>query len=470
MHVVIVGNGVAGMEVALTLRQREAKWRITIVSEESDHFFSRTALMYVLSGQMRHSDIEPLERGTYERLGIERVRARAIGVDPEAHLVRLAGGLPPLEYDRLVLAVGSRPRPAPFWKGYDTLEGIGHFVTLQDLTWLEDEMHGAIGVDTPPRPEAHLAYTTPDSPYQLRPAGNKARGRKASQPVVIGGGLIGIEVIETMLTAGLKPAFLIRDESFWPIAINKDESAWIADRLRHHGVDVRLEHNVQHFDDDGTGNVGAVVTDKGTLDADLVVIAIGVVPNTAWLGDSGIDVDKGGGILVDAQLRASVPDVYACGDCASVEWFNGWVRPQQLWYTGRDQGRVVGANLAGEQRPYGRSTWYNSAKLIDIEYTTVGLVNMRVEGEENWYIKETGAVRSTTRLVTKDDRIIGFNFLGRRWDHEPLVRWIDERRRIDWVVEHLNEARFDTEFVPPLDIVGRLPADLRARLSTLPSS
>ncbi len=81
MRIVIIGNGVAGMEAALAVREREPGWDITIISEESDHFFSRTALMWVFSGQMSHRDIEPLERDVYERLGFRRVRARATGVD-----------------------------------------------------------------------------------------------------------------------------------------------------------------------------------------------------------------------------------------------------------------------------------------------------------------------------------------------------------------------------------------------------
>ncbi|MBW2720022.1 MAG: FAD-dependent oxidoreductase [Deltaproteobacteria bacterium] len=124
MRIVIIGNGVAGMEAALAVRNREPSWDITLVSEESDHFFSRTALMWVFSGQMSHRDIEPLERDAYERLGFRRVRARAIGVDTE----RVA-------YDRLLIASGSRPRPGP-WPGSEA-RGVGHFVTLQDLDWYE---------------------------------------------------------------------------------------------------------------------------------------------------------------------------------------------------------------------------------------------------------------------------------------------------------------------------------------------
>ena len=91
MRVVIVGNGVAGIEAAITVRARDAAAEITVVSEESDHFFSRTALMYVLSGQLRHRDIEPFERDAYARQRLTRVRARAIGLDTSARRLLLGG-------------------------------------------------------------------------------------------------------------------------------------------------------------------------------------------------------------------------------------------------------------------------------------------------------------------------------------------------------------------------------------------
>ncbi len=450
MHIVIVGNGVAGTEAALELRRRDPDARITLVSEESDHFFSRTALMYVAIGQLAHKDIEPLERDVYQRLRFERVRARATSVDLAARRLHLAGGLPDLAYDKLLLATGSRPRPAP-WEGADALVGLGHMVTLQDLHWLTRELHGDEGFDQPERPWAHLEASVDDSPYRRRPTAREVRGTPPTQPVVIGGGLIGIEAIEVMVALGLRPTFLIREDSFWPIALDEAEAAWVAEALRHHGVDVRLGHEITAVQGDDRGCVSRVDTDKGPVDTDLLLVAIGVVPQTGWLRGSGLELDeRSGGIVVDGQLRTSDPDVYAAGDCAAVRWFNGWVRPEQLWYTGRDQGRVVAATLLGSKAHYARGTWYNSAKLMDIEYTTAGLVNMKVEGEESWRFEERGRVRSSTRLVHQDGRLIGFNALGRRWDHSRIVRWIDERRPLAWVKAHLNEARFDTEFVPPL--------------------
>lgn len=437
----------------MAVRNREPGWDITLISEESDHFFSRTALMWVFSGQMSHRDIEPLERDAYDRLGLTRVRARAVGVDKVNRRVSLAGSQSPVPYDRLLIACGSKPRAGP-WPGSDT-RGVGHFVTLQDLDWYEREVHGGPSPEgAPPRARAHLDATTPDSPYRFRDAAAEHRGRRARRPAVIGGGLIGIEAIEVAVAAGLRPHFFIREEWFWPIALDSRESHWISDRMRDHGVDVHLEHEIEAIEPGPDGNVAGVRTDQGRYEADSVVIAIGVIPNTDWLRQSHLDLDDRGGIVVDEGLRTSAPDVFAAGDCASVRWFDGSQRPEQLWYTARDQGRIAGRALVGDAVRYDRGTWYNSAKLMDIEYTTAGLVNWNLQGESSWFHEESGPVRSTTRIVVQDDRVVGFNMLGRRWDHTVLIRWIEERRSLGWVLRHLREAAFDTELVPPLRVEG----------------
>jgi NADPH-dependent 2,4-dienoyl-CoA reductase/sulfur reductase-like enzyme len=453
MRIVIIGNGVAGMEAALAARKREPSWEITLVSEESDHFFSRTALMWVFSGQMSHRDIEPLERDAYERMDFVRVRARATGIDAVNRRVALAGVHDPIPYDRLLIASGSRPRKGP-WPGSDT-RGVGHFVTMQDLAWYEQEVHGSASrAGGPPRPDAHTTASTEDSPYGFREVAAERRGRLARKPSVIGGGLIGIEAVEVAVAAGLRPHFFIREEWFWPIALEPREAQWISDRMAQHGVEVHLEHDVQAIEADAQGNVAAVQTNEGRYETDCVVVAIGVAPNTEWLAGSSIELDERGGIVVDEGLQTSAPDVFAAGDCASVRWFDGTRRPEQLWYTARDQGRVAGRRLLGDAPRYDRGTWYNSAKLMDIEYTTAGLVNWNLEREGNWFFEEKGRVRSTTRVVVQDDRVVGFNMLGRRWDHTVLVRWIEERRSLAWVLSNLKDAAFDTELVPPLKVPG----------------
>lgn len=461
MHVVIIGNGVAGIEAARRLRELEAQHgpppgadalQITVVSEESDHFFSRTALMWVHCGQLSHADTEPFERDLYQRLHLQRVRARVAHVDVTAKRLRFAGDAPELAYDKLLIASGSRPRPGP-WPGSESL-GVGSFVTHQDLAWYQEEVTGRVPEALPPRPFEHASTAPIDSPYRPRETAAKVRGRGARELAVIGGGLIGIEAVEVAVSHGLRPRFFIREEWFWPMAIDARESAWVAQRMGDHGVEVLIEHDVKALKEDGEGCVAQVCTDRGDYAAEAVVVAIGVVPNTGFLAGAALERDRSGGIVVDENLSTSAPDVFAAGDCASVLWKSGARRPEQLWYTGRDQGRAAAENLFGRPHAYRRQRIYNSAKLMDIEYTTAGEASRNVaDGREDisdWYFEETGQVRSTTRIVLEGDRVIGFNLLGRRWDHTVLLDWIEAGRTLDWVLQSLSSASFDTEFVPPL--------------------
>ena len=419
MHYVILGNGVCGMEAALLLREREADARITLVSDEHDHFFSRPALMYVFAGQTSLRDTEPYDRGLYERMRFERVRMRVASVDTAGHALVFQGAAR-VGYDKLLLAVGSRGRPAP-WPGSEG-PGVHYFVTLGDLEGLDRE------------------------------------AREGQRAVVIGGGLIGVEVAEILHDRGLPVTFVVRENWYFPLALDANEAQLVTEHMRHHGIDVRLGQNVEDILRGPEGRPRAVGLVGGEeVPADLVVAAIGVVPNTAFLAGSALNLSKGGAVEVDDALRASAPDVWAAGDCANVTWSDGSRRPEQLWYTARDQGRVAARSMLGDDVVYRRGTWYNSAKFFDLEWTTAGFVPVLLNWDNtpldpgpdvrSWFQRVPGRIVSQ-RVVVKGDRVIGFNFLGSRWDHEPLMQWIHERRNLTFVLEHLAEAQFDEEFMP----------------------
>ena len=172
---------------------------------------------------------------------------------------------------------------------------------------------------------------------------------------------------------------------------------------------------------------------------------------------------RAGAIEVDGSLKASAADVYAAGDCANVTWADGTRRPEQLWYTARDQGRVAAQAMLGDEVTYRRGTWYNSAKFFDIEWTTAGWVPTSLNWDDtplapgleirSWFQRIPGQFVSQ-RIVVKGERVVGFNMLGSRWDHEPLLQWIHERRSLAYVLDHLSEAQFDEEFMPKFRIMS----------------
>jgi len=447
MRVVIVGNGVAGIEAARAIRARDRASTITIVSDESRHFFARTALLYVLAGQQSMREIEPIERAHVDALGLEVVRGRAVGVDTGARTLRLDDGRA-LSYDALLVASGSRPRPLGI-PGEDTI-GVGTFVTLRDLAWLHEELHGVPLADV----DASAASAQATTAYTKRPSAWSRKGRAADRVVVVGGGLIGIECVEAALAAKKDTHFVVRDEWVWPMAIDAREGAFIGRALSAHGCHVHARAEVRSIGavegvvDSVTLSVGG---EQKTIGCDALVVAIGVEPNTEWLAGSPIERDARGGIVVDDRLATSIPGVFAAGDCASVPAPGGGHTVQQLWYTARDQGRVVGRAITGDaDARHTMGVFYNSAKLMDVEYTTVGRIGRSAPSSSEWFFEETGKVQSTVRIAHEAGAVVGVNVLGRRVDHTVLARFIEERRSPRDVVRRLGEARFDTEFVPPL--------------------
>lgn len=401
------------MNAAIKLRQFDDTAKITIISSESDHFFSRTALMYVVAGQLSEKCVEPYERDHYARMKFNRVRDRVSSIDPITRAIHLENA-EPIIFDKLLIASGSLGVKAP-WSGGE-LDGVGNFVTWQDMEWLMTEM------------------------------------KSAKKAIVVGGGLIGIEVAEILLKADIKVNMLVREDWFWPIALSSQESDLIIPHMESHGCQVHLKKSVKEIIGQN-GRVNAVRTEDGReLPCDLFVTTIGVTPQTSFLSNCGLELDERGGIVVDDNLFTGLPDIWAAGDCTSVVWFNGVRRPEQLWYTSRDQGRIAGVNMAGDNKIYKRGTFYNSAKFFDIEYTTAGYVNFKMEGEENWFYREPDSNRSLRITYLPDQTVIGFNMLGRRWDHRLLVNWVDEKRSLAWVKAHLKEALFDEEFMPKLEL------------------
>lgn len=409
---VIVGNGVAGIEAALRIRSRRSpeEARITVVSSETDYFFSRTALMYAYMDLMDRRDLEPYERNAYDKQQINLVRGHVIDIDATAGKASLDDGRY-LEFDKLLLAVGARPRMFP-WKGVDDArDGIVHFVTMQDLDACE-----------------RLTWSS-------------------EQAVVIGGGLIGIELVECLAHHGVDTTFLVREPWYWPMALGKEEGLLVAEHIREHGVDLRLEEEMVEALTDEDGRISGVLTDSDeTIPCQMLGVCVGVVANVEWLASTSTPVEVGRGIKVDRSFQTSLPNVWAAGDCCEIDI--GAERPltETIWYSAKLHGQLAAHSMLGDDIRYEPPLFYNSSKFMDIEYTTVGDVVNLPEGTRSLFRKHPDK-QITQRIVWNDDgEVIGFNMLGSRWNHTVLERWIHERRNWKWVRDHLRDAQFDVEF------------------------
>lgn len=413
MHIVIIGNGISGITAARFIR-KASDHRITVISAETDHFFSRTALMYIYMGHLTYEQTKPYEDSFWKKNRIDLVNAWVEAVDPAAKTVRLSKG-EIIGYDKLILATGSKPNKFD-WPGQD-LPGVQGLYSKQDLDNLE--------------------ANAPDN-------------RSCKRAVIVGGGLIGIELAEMLRTRDIPVTFLVREKSFWSGVLPEGESAMINEHIREHHIDLRLETNLVEILADDTGRARAVTTDQGeTIDCDLVGLTAGVTPNIGFLEGSGIETGKG--VLVNRYLKTNQPDVYAIGDCAEQREAIGKRRPvEAVWYTGRMMGEAIAQTVCGNRREYKPGHWFNSAKFLDIEYQTYGWVmsgKNRGPGERHFHWRHPDKKICLTLAYESETRhFLGVNTFGIRMRHEVFDAWLTEQRGIDAVVRDLREACFDPEF------------------------
>lgn len=418
MQVAIIGNGIAGITAAQRIRELQPDWKITVISGESRYHYSRPALMYIYMGHMRYADTKPYEDAHWSELRIDLVKDWVVGLDLERRQLRLhrggsasSSGSPTgaasLSFDRLLLATGSKPNRFG-WKGQD-LAGVQGLWDLMDLRTLEES------------------------------------SRRARRAVIVGGGLIGIELAEMLHSQGIEVTFLVREPSYWSNVLPAEESAMVNRVIRAHGFDLRLGTQLREIVDDGQGRAGAVITDQGErIACEIVGLTAGVSPNLDLVRGTPIETNRG--ILVDDHLRTSVADVFAAGDCAEIRAGDGTRGiVQQVWYTGKAQGEVAGDVMAGHGRAYSSALWYNSAKFLDLEYQVYGRVNMKVEGEQSLYWEHADGLHAL-RLVHVRGTLIGLDVMGLRYRHRVCETWIREERSVEYVLEHLREGNFDPEF------------------------
>jgi NAD(P)H-nitrite reductase large subunit len=407
-HIVIIGNGISGITAARNIRKRSND-NITVISAETDHFFSRTALMYIFMGHLKYENTKPYEDWFWKKNRIELVKDCVEKVDSESKklILRNRGNF---KYDILIIASGSKSNKFG-WPGQD-LKGVQGLYSFQDLELMEQNSKGI------------------------------------KHAVIVGGGLIGIEMAEMLLTRKIGVTILVRENEFWSNVLPIQEANLISRHVRSHHVDLRLNTELKEIQSDGNGKVKSIVTNKGeTIDCQFVGITVGVSPNIDFLKGSGIATKRG--VLVNEFLETNVPDVYALGDCVERKYdLPGRRNIEQVWYTGRMMGEVVAQTICGEKAKYEPGPWFNSAKFFDIEYQTYGNVwNELKSNEMEFYWEHTSGVKCVHVVWDKiTNQFLGINTFGIRMRHECFDKWLREKRSIDFVMEHLVEANFDPEF------------------------
>ena len=408
MHIAIIGNGISGITAARYIRKL-SDHKITVISSETDYFFSRTALMYIYMGHMRFEDTQPYESWFWEKNRIDLKKAYVKQINFSNKQLTFDSG-ENMSYDKLILATGSTPNKFG-WPGQN-LDAVHGLYSYQDLEAMEKYSSGL------------------------------------KRAVIVGGGLIGIEMAEMFHSRHIPVTFLVRENSFWNGVMPPEESAMINRHIVEHHIDLRLETELKEIIDDGNGKACAVMTNKGErIDCGFVGLTAGVHPNISFLKETELETQKG--IVVNEFLETNIPDVYAIGDCAQASNPLPGRRPvEAIWYTGRMMGENVAYNICKNKIAYDPGIWFNSAKFLDIEYQVYGNVQAKPpENHASVYWEHDDGKKSIRVIYDKNtNKVLGFNLMGVRFRHEVCEKWLKEKTNVEEVLQNLPLANFDPEF------------------------
>lgn len=412
MKYVIIGCGVAGIAAIEAIRSVDAAGEVVMIGDDPYGFYSRPGLAYYLTGELHDKALFPRTADDYRRMNFRYVKGRAGNILRDERALELDGQAS-LSYDRLLIATGAQAVPL-------NVPGADH--------------EGVLKLD-------HMQ----DAKQILKHA---RRGRAA---VVVGGGITALELVEGLVSRGMKVHYLLRGDRYWGSVLDEQESRIVEHRLREDGVKLHFNSEIAEV----TGREGHVngvrLADGKMLKCDLVAYAIGIRPRTGLANQAGLGVDRG--VLVNEYMQTDDPDIYAAGDVAQVyDPMTGQSVLDSLWGAARQQGYAAGLNMAGQKMPYVKPVPFNVTRLAGLTTTIIGmvggghnddLVGIARGDSETWrqlpdaIVAQTGFDVNNLRLLIGEKTLLGAVVMGDQKLSLPLERIVSEQVDISPIRERL---------------------------------
>lgn len=385
MNYVIIGNGTAAVGTIEGIRAVDQDGAITVISDEIYPVYGRPLISYLLLGKTTEEKMLRYRPADfYEKNGVKIMLGRTVTkIDPVAKTVLLEGG-ETVPYDKLCICTGSRPFVPPM-EGLDTVPHKTSFMTLDDAKRL-DTMLG---------------------------------DRNDKRVLIVGAGLIGLKCAEGICHRAGELTVIDMAPRILPNVLTEVPAAIIQRHLESKGVRFILGDSVARFD--GTT---ATLQSGGTVNFDILVVAVGVRPNTELAADVGCEVNRG--ILIDGHSATTVPDIYAAGDCTvSHDIAADTDRILAILPNAYLQGETAGKAMAGGKASFDKAIPMNASGFLGLHMITAG----SYDGEQ--YLEQDG--ENYKLLVTRDNRLVGFILIGdvdRAGIYTSLIR---ERMPLDTI-------------------------------------
>jgi NAD(P)H-nitrite reductase large subunit len=310
MSYVIVGDGIAGSSAAEAIREADVESDVTVITDEGEALYNRILIKEFAKGKLPEAPISIHDPDWYEERDIDlELNTHVTEVDPDAHEIHTHDG-DTYEYDKLLIATGGTPAQLPVENS--DADGIHHFWTFQDAR------------------------------------GIKQHAAECDNGLVVGAGLLGIDLAAICAAHGIDAHYLMRGDCWWRYALSEEGAEIIHEALEANGVTPVFNSGVDRFETDEDGHLTAAIDPNGDrYEADFCGIAIGLDFNTEWLQGSGIERDNG--IIVDEYMQTNVEDIYAAGD---VTRFHDTILGEQAqngaWGSAKEQGATAAKNMVAD--------------------------------------------------------------------------------------------------------------------------
>ena len=406
--IVIVGNGIAGLTAAVAARRTAPHKRVVIVTEQSHPTINTPALKQFAIGKLEREQLLAYPGGTERNNNIQVLHGRVVEINAHDRCIRLAHGSI-FGYDALLLATGSTANGLPANLPGEDFDGVLVLHRLQDYLNLRRRLH------------------------------------EVEDVVVIGGGMHAAETVMCMLQLGFQTHWLIRGKTFLSRMFDAPASAMVLRHMQQCGAQIYTETSAIAI----AGNVGVVagvVTNEQQMIAcQLVLVCTGSSPNITLATHCSQPIlhEQGRGMLVNDQLRSSVPGIYAAGDVAALKNpQTGTHETRAQWYPAVVQGHTAAATMTGTavEMPFFGVPWH-ATRIGELSILTVGNTIGPATGARVYTDNGKGSYR---RLAVVKDRLVGYLSLGpTQPDWLAIKRIVDEEISLRDIGESLLKGTFD---------------------------
>ncbi len=401
---VIIGNGVAGIKAAETIRKHDPDGKITVIGDENYAFYYRPQLPEFVAGKIEEERLWGKKSDFYEKNNITSHLGKTVtGIKPDTNEVLLKDDNA-ISYDSLLIATGGSIKRRNY-PGSDLNGGIVQLKTIDDARNIKEKV------------------------------------KSAKSAVVVGEDFLTLALTEALHGSGVEVTYLLRGNRLWPEIMDNDASDILLLRLKEKGITIKQSTNIKEV----CANK-IITTGDELIDCQILGIVDKLQPSIDFLNGSGVNTDNG--VLVNNKMLTNFDNIYAAGDVAQLPADLGSEVPEinVRWLKAWKQGQVAGANMAGNNAEYDDIASISATQICGIDIVSIGVSNPLNGGYEikrgDYPHPETDVYK---KLVLKNDKVVGALFVGNAQEAREVTKVIKNQTNYSDIDKKLLKQMFDLD-------------------------